>query len=202
VDQLRAEAIVDEERTVLKSILERVEMLKRQNRKLKRIGAAIAIAASMFLLMGQAQSNRKVDANEFVLRDGAGKVRARLYMDHGGPSLSLYDASDVEREKLTQTEGAAGLILYNNPPERFGGAEILLTADGPTLLLNSTKYKGLVALSTSPHGPALDISDSEGYKTTVGVSDTYLPQTGDNHKTSAAAITLFGKDGKVIWTAP
>jgi len=28
------------------------------------------------------------------------------------------------------------------------------------------------------------------------------PHTGETHKTSAASVVLFGKAGKVIWSAP
>jgi hypothetical protein len=36
----------------------------------------------------------------------------------------------------------------------------------------------------------------------VGVTGLQTVDTGESHTTSAAAVTLFGKDGKVLWRAP
>jgi hypothetical protein len=36
----------------------------------------------------------------------------------------------------------------------------------------------------------------------VGVTGLETPARGENHTTSAAVVTLFGKDRTVIWRAP
>jgi hypothetical protein len=47
--------------------------------------------AAAGLLMGQAMPKaRIVEAEGFVLKDGAGKVRAELVVDKDGPGLELY----------------------------------------------------------------------------------------------------------------
>jgi hypothetical protein len=85
------------------------------------------------------------------------------------------------------------------------GAEMLLTPDGATVLLASAKHGNLITLSTnSPTvpGPALEISDAEGYSATLGASESKAPGTGERRTTSAASISLTDKTRKVIWSAP
>ncbi len=36
----------------------------------------------------------------------------------------------------------------------------------------------------------------------IGSTELETPRTGETHKTSAASVVLFGKDGKALWTAP
>lgn len=180
----------------------RLEKIERENRIVKMVGLILLLAVGAAVAMAQAPTKRTIVADEFVLKDNAGKVRARLYMDRGGPMLSLYDASGVERANLMQNEGTAGLILYHDPGERYGGAEMLLTPDGSTLFLNDIKHHSLVALTTWPVGPSLQVADQEGYSTIVGAAETESPVSGKSQETSAAAITLFGKSKDVIWTAP
>jgi hypothetical protein len=44
------------------------------------------------------------------MKDDAGKVKVKLHMHHGGPRLSLYDASGMETVILMQ--GVGGGRLY------------------------------------------------------------------------------------------
>jgi hypothetical protein len=56
--------------------------------------------------MGQATpKSRTVEANEFIMKDDARRVQAKLHMDHGGPRRSLYDASGVETTILMRGGG-------------------------------------------------------------------------------------------------
>jgi len=36
----------------------------------------------------------------------------------------------------------------------------------------------------------------------AAVERLVMPRTGEKRKTSAALLVLFGKDGKVLWSAP
>ncbi len=59
-----------------------------------------------------------------------------------------------------------------------------------------------LALTVNANEPNLTLSDPEGFQTTVGSTNLVTPRTGETHKTSAASLVLFGKDGKVLWSAP
>jgi hypothetical protein len=50
--------------------------------------------------------------------------------------------------------------------------------------------------------PSLKLTDADGYSTTIGQEDLVTEHTGENKKTSAASVALFGKDRKVIWRTP
>ena len=187
--------------STLEVLAHRVAKLEVQNQRLKKAGIAWMVVAVAFIVMGQAQTNRTLEANEFVLKDETGKARAKLHMERGrDPSLSLYDASGVERAKLSQGKDAVVLTFWNNPTERYGGLQLLLTPDSSNLMLVGMKKGSVISLSTV--SPALSISDSEGYEATVGVNELELPKTGETHKSSAASIKLFGKDREVLWSAP
>ena len=64
----------------LEDIQDRLLKLERQNRRLKQFGVAVLIASTSLIAMGQAPSKKIIEANEFILRDDSGNVRARLSM--------------------------------------------------------------------------------------------------------------------------
>lgn len=185
----------------LEVLANRVAKLEAQNRWLKKAGIASLIVAATVIGMGQAQSNRTVEANEFVLQDTAGRVRAKLFMKRASdPTLSLYDASGAERAQLSQGRDAVFMTFTNNPAEKYGGLQLSLSPDSSNLNLTSVKHKTVILLTTL--SPALSIHGSEGYETIVGTMETESSKTGETHKTSAASIKLIGADREILWSAP
>jgi hypothetical protein len=71
---------MDSECVISQELGNRISKLESQNRRLRRIGAATPVVLTLLVIMGEASSRRTVEANEFVLRDGNGNVRARLSM--------------------------------------------------------------------------------------------------------------------------
>jgi hypothetical protein len=209
------------------AIEERLEKLERQNRRMKLAGLGAVVIAGAFVLMGQASGPRtppEVRAKSFVLVDANGETRARLYMSASGkgPELDLLDAKGNPRVVLGANSEGPWLALYdaNGKPRAW----LIVTSDGPRLDLTSADGKssaGLVASSDGPgldlngadgkssawllalsDGPILDLNDASGFETDIGVTGLVTPATGETHKTSAASIVLFGKDRKVLWSAP
>jgi len=91
----------------VKSLYERVERLERQNRWMKRMGVVAILPVVAFLVSGQANVDTKktVEANEFVLKDTNGVVRAKLGMGllydvKDGPALVLYNITRGDRKEL------------------------------------------------------------------------------------------------------
>lgn len=211
-----------------RELMERVERLEKQNRKLKQAGAVALILAAAVFLMGQAAQKKTVEANEFILRDTNGKLRAALDIYQGGPRLALYDAAGNVRGALDVFEYGPGLFLSNAAGLPQVG--LIVDAKGSEFSMSSHQFLdrdglvkgGLVKLSVGAGGPGLElvrgaageeqsatlsesqlaISDQEGFKATIGTTDLVTPQTGETHKTSAASVVLFDKDKKVIWQAP
>jgi hypothetical protein len=135
------------------------------------------------VLMGQASGPRtppEVRAKSFVLVDANGETRARLYMSASanGPGLTLYDASGKSRAMLAAAP------------------------DGPGLVLGDANGKLRAELGVTSNGPGLQLNDASGFETDIGVTDLITPANGETHTTSAASIVLFGKDKKVLWSAP
>ncbi len=51
-------------------------------------------------------------------------------------------------------------------------------------------------------GPTIEIEDKQGFQTIIGSTQLETKKTGESHRTSAASIVIFDKNGKVIWKAP
>ena len=180
-------------------LLERLEKLERQNRRLKRVGALALVGVGAGLIVGYAKLAQlgeslghpvgriiapntimagTVQARDFELRDPDGHCFAHLYTFKGEPALELMDANGKVR---------AGLGL-------FGGKSYLDVL--------GTDPKSLIELTVDPNGPTLSVSDQKGFSSVVGVADLEDVHTGETSKTSAASVVIFGKNGKVIWRAP
>jgi hypothetical protein len=81
----------------LSAVVARLGALERTNRRLKRGGVALGLALGTALLMA-AGKNKTVEADRFVLRDGAGHVRMDLNVSRGQPVLVMLD--DQEKPRL------------------------------------------------------------------------------------------------------
>jgi hypothetical protein len=78
--------------------------------------------------------------------------------------------------------------------------------DGATTLLTpgfmmAGKDKDLVFINTL-QGPSLQVIDRGGFQAEIGVSSLATIKTGETRRTSAASVVLFGKEKKVLWSAP
>jgi hypothetical protein len=130
-------------------------------------------------MMGQA-SHRVIEAESFVLRDAAGIKRAELAMGQSDASLFFFDSKGQQSSRLSDS------FLWLVNPEGRSKTEV-----------------GYVIVSTGPNGePAIVLRDGNGFSATLGVTDLVTQGTGEQRKTSAASLKLFGKGEKVIWSAP
>jgi len=168
----------------------RLEKLERENRRMKKIGIAAIVFASVLFISGQAKSNKVVEANEFRLLDASGKERASLHVFHGQAELSI--GSDV----LLGTD-PNGPFLIMGPSTGKG----TMTLNPDNLSLEGPVGKFIVTLDESD-GPNLTIEDNEGYSSVLGRSDLVQTKTGKKEQTPAASLVLFAKDKKVLWAAP
>ncbi len=74
------------------------------------MGAVALIVAASLLLMGQASGTKTVEANEFILKDSSGNVRAKLWMNMAlaRPELVLFDAKE---KAMVNLNGGSGSVL-------------------------------------------------------------------------------------------
>jgi hypothetical protein len=198
----------------LREIIARLENVEKQNRNLKRGGMVAALLVAMMFVMGQARSNKTIEAEEFVLKGADGKMWAALQLNEvepteiggaklpGGPAPSLvfYGSKGETRALLGATPSFSRLLLYDfaeTPRVTLGN----LGRNLPTLQLDSDGGN-TAQLLVSQDGPYLNMVDKEGFESTVGSSSNVTVKTGETHRRSAASVVLIGKDKKVLWSAP
>ncbi len=190
----------------------RLAALERQNRRFKQLGVAVLVGATLFLALGQAPAKRTVEANEFILKDGNGKVRATLRM--GGDFFAMPELNFIDEKGTTRLRLWGGRERVGDPAN-FSGVSVLdehgrergmLDADANGAALAFMNAKGsddalVRAEGIMVSGP-VTVSDEQGFRATLGTTDLTTPRTGEAHRTSAASLVLFDKDKKVIWKAP
>ena len=152
------------------------------------------VLASALVISGQAKTNKVVEAYEFRLVDGSGKVLGSLGQNETGAILKLTDANDKVVTALGATNMGATVTLLN--PSGYSA----LLSEG-ALLLNGPS--GHVTISVEKEaGPNISVTDKEGYSSILGRSDLIVPNTGKKEQTPAASLVMVNKDNKVMWSAP
>jgi len=192
-------------------VLSRLAKLERENKRYRSAGMVFVLFVAA-LLTGAAQTGRRtLTANEFILEDDGGRQRATLSIARKRVDLVFFDETGRKQMSLSAGDGISGvghaslalgegavnenLVLAGTGPDEWaiisdggffsrgrGAASVLLTASGPA-------------------SPYIDVNDSQGYSTDIGVTETYR-STGESQKSSAASIVLLGKDKRVLWSAP
>ncbi len=99
------------------SVSERITRLERENRRLKRTGAAVLVGLAALAVMGQARPNvaRLIETERVVVRDLSGRTRAALGLaPDGSAGLALADANGKLRASLTLAlDGRPSLALFD-----------------------------------------------------------------------------------------
>lgn len=122
------------------SIVKRLESLERENRRMKRAGAAALVGITAVVLLGQAvppEGTKAVEAQQFVLRDSDRKSRAVLAVGtDGSVGLGLSDSHGTARAWLSLgPQGSPSFALFDEDAKPR--ATLRLWPDGvPRLALN------------------------------------------------------------------
>jgi len=180
-------------------LLRRLERLERSNRRLKILAVVVLLGLGGIGVMGQARPPAQiVEAQEFIVKDASGNVRARLGSYTAGASLTLYH--DAGRATLMASGG------------RGPGAHLSL-ADG------SGKIRGLLLLSQEAAGLYLSSVDATGpprspravfevlnqgtggfaFYDKNGHTRALVGSIGDD---GAAVAVLQDREGKTVWKVP
>jgi hypothetical protein len=119
----------------------------------------------------------RIEAREFILRDEAGRVRARIAMaEHAGaPGFILYDSHGTARVHIaiSEEQGELGFALCDSQ----GTARVALVIDQHTdssgLLIETAN--NLIALAETPeHGPSLRLLRKAKEKAKAILKPDYL----------------------------
>jgi hypothetical protein len=192
--------------TALEEIRGRLIRLERQNRRLEQLGIAALIVAASLVLMGQASQKKTIEANEFILRDNSGNVRARLSVDEkfSTTQLVLFDKEGKQRMKADAGADAFG--------ESFGATLTLADGHGRdrVFLGSDDVFGGTLSLldQKGDPGTVLHADDAELPHTTMKEAETSNLGLVANDKgvhailavgeDKAAQIALEDKDNKHV----
>jgi hypothetical protein len=107
----------------LDTLTQRLDRLERENRRLTLIGTLALSCLVTLVLTGQAAPRavpRLVEAEQFILRDTGGKVRATLGTVNGTTGLALLDRNQKERLLMwVDAEGEApSIVAYDTSNKR------------------------------------------------------------------------------------
>jgi len=173
----------------LATVVVRLEKVEQQNRKLKMVGVVVLGLAVAGMVMGQAMPRAQiVEAEGFVLKDAAGKVRAKLNVGKDGPGLTLAD-ENKPRAGLNLFKDGVMLDLYDeNGKIRVG---LYVIKEGPGLVLHDENGKFQAKLNAYKDGPMLALYDENG-----------KPRAGLVVDKDGPLLTLYDKNGKVVWGEP
>jgi hypothetical protein len=203
--------------TGIQSLKDEIETLRQSNRRIK-FGCTLGfVCLAALVSMGAQQGTpRSIEANEFILRDRAGNMRARLTSANGSPALAFYQNPDAmfPNVVLKARDDGGELSIYGSHEKlaslhlNNSGADLQLQGFEKTAVLSEEALSlakgkqehGLFGISDD--GPFLLLSDKLGFETHLGALETTNQRTGEARTHSAASITMFGKDGKIIWSAP
>ncbi len=196
--------------SILDTLMQRLDRLERENRRLKVAGAILLLALAAVGAMGQVLPKavpKVVEAERFVLRAGQnalfpdtrGKIRASLGTDLlGTPALELDDQNEKAVARLAIVLGTPTLTLYDQ------NGKVRAVLDGtPDLSLYGQNGKGRASLSVDTSGPSLVLGDeNQKARAVLGHTALEATATGTVEQRPASSLVLFDRDGKVIWKVP
>jgi hypothetical protein len=194
----------------------RIERLERQNRLFRRGALTCLIALVSVGLMGQTKHPRKaaptpaapvvpekIEAESFIMKDSSGKIRAELSMAGTGPALKLLDESGTPLVTLSLNDGSpqGAMMLFSDPQHQAGVSMSVLQGMGSQLSLVGARPDIQARMEVAPDGTSLEMSDADGFTTSIG-NGMQASKGKQPKKTTAASVTLYGKDRKVLWSTP
>jgi hypothetical protein len=196
----------------------RIEALERQNRLFRR-GALICLIALVSVgMMGQTKRPRKaaptpapsapavpekIEAGSFVMKDSNGKIRAELSMAATGPTFKLLDENGAPQMRLSLNDSSpqGPMMLLSDPQHHAGFSLSVFEGMGSQLSLVGARPDIQARMAVAPEGTSLEMSDADGFTTSIG-NGMQASKGKQPKKTTAASVTLYGKERKVLWSAP
>jgi hypothetical protein len=193
----------------------RIERLERQNRLFRRGALTCLIALVSVGLMGQTKRPHKaapttalaipekIEAQSFILKDSTGKIRAELSMAGTGPTLKLRDESGTPLITLSLNDSSpqGAMMLFSDPQHHAGVSLSVLEGMGSQLSLVGARPDIQARMEVAPEGTSLEMSDADGFTTSIG-NGMQASKGKQPKKTTAASVTLYGKDRKLLWSTP
>jgi hypothetical protein len=196
----------------------RIERLEAQNRGFKLGALTLLVGLVSVSLLAQTKQTKKaapkpapaasltpdqIEAHSFLLKDANGKVRAELSMTGTGPGLKLRDESGVALVTISlNDDNPQGPLMLMSDPQHHAGVSIsVLNGMGSQLSLVGERPDIQARMAVAPDGTSFEMSDSNGFTTSIG-NGLQASKGKQAKQTTAASITLYGKDRKLLWSTP
>jgi hypothetical protein len=131
-----------------------------------------------------------------------GQVMRSKFKDDADPSKGVVD-EEIAGPQVTLSH--YGLTVWepvkgNGSRHEYVGLNWVPGPESPSLHLSSKASR--LEMTAAADGPYLTIRDRDGFSSVYGSTSLITRSTGETHKTSAASIVLFDKDGNKMWSAP
>ena len=124
-------------------------------------------------------SNPEHGGTLFILSGTSGKPQVMLTTGKDGPSLDMMNASGVTEMSMNVSNSVSWVNLGEDKNE-----------------------KDKIKLTTGSGESSIEVSDSSGFTATLGKASLTSSRYGETRQTSGASLTLFGKDGHILWMSP
>ena len=92
-------------------------------------------------------------------------------------------------------------MLFSDPQHHAGVSLNAFEGMGSQLSLVGARPDVQARMVVAPEGTSLEMSDADGFTTSIG-NGMQASKGKQPKKTTAASVTLYGKDRKVLWSAP
>ena len=138
----------------------RIEKLEKQRRWMRQVGVFAFLFTISAFLLAQTPSRKVVEADEFVLRDMSGAMRARLFMSTSGPTFALFDSNQQPRIVIASYGDVSKIGILNASGESEVGLGSL--TDGPIFVLTNGKGNASAQMSFNEGRPYLNLLDGYG----------------------------------------
>jgi len=183
----------------IQALTERVAKLEAQNLRYRKAGIAALVVASAMALMGQARTSRVLEANELVIKDNSGAVRARLSVDAtNGPTLNFYGEKNFISASLVG--GDEPFLTLNRPGTN---EQVVLGVNRSFYGLGVYEKEIRAGLSVQHGTPGIELYDESGKPRVAIEADKkngeFITLGGTAGKESAmlwnTGVSIFGKGG-------
>lgn len=189
----------------VEALAQRITKIEGETRLLRLMVSGILAVLALFFLTGiTVHDHTVVEAEQFVIKDHAGIVRASfgLVGRTEMPSLVLYDKEGNANILLhLQEDGSPGLWLYNKDRIR---TSLGVSGDRTLLEIFDKKNHPRLVLGVSDKGePGLEYYDPRGkLRTVLGNTTISRKPLRGVKNTSISSLVFYDNHQKSIWEAP
>ena len=132
-------------------IVERIERLERESRRWRALALVLGVALAAAGVMGQARTGRTVEANRFVLKDSANRVRAELVAQERSVALRFKDEGGIPRVTVG-TEDDTAVVVLNDRTGGLAASVAVLPHGAPGITLYDPAHKPRVEIVVTRDG--------------------------------------------------